>query len=990
MGQRIVRALAVCALAGVALAPVAVAGASTGSTGSTGSPAAGTANRSASTAPTPGTQQAWDEALKTAPHAVARPAGPSNGSSGAANAAAASPVMTVTPATDLVRGQVVSVTGTGLGTGDVVLVECTAAADPAFRCDYRTALFVPPDASGAIAANFTVRRFIRGTTDRIDCASAPDACDLVVSAESSAVLARHALAFDPTAPIAHPAITVTPSTGLLAGQNVTVTATGFLAGDFVRISECATVDPYCSGSGAYVAADANGALSASLTVRLRVTGGTGVVTHCLAVDCIVRAESSSDLEYRADAPLAFDPGQPLPPVPTITVTSSTGLLHDQTVTITGTGFDPNGNVEINECGPGSDTYCSDYLTSHQVDASGGFTTTAVVSRLVSNFLETGTTIADCATAPCRIQAVGYTNDEDFQLVASVPISFDSSVPPPAPPIITVTPSTNLPYRTQVAVHGTGFRPGESIYAAFCATTAQGSSCGYTYGQGSADSSGTVDLTLVVKRRTYVGNVDPLDCIDAGTECSVTVYGERNYERTQVAVTFAPNAVIPPPPAATVTPDHNLGYRQGVTLAGSGFAPGAVEVQQCGRVNIGGSSFETCEGTTQIQADAAGVISGTAQVRRIMGHDFGVSIDCATSADPCTLKIGSGDPDESAVVPLGFDPNSQPPPPPVVVISPSTHVRDGQQVTVGGLGFTAGATLGMAPCKAGVTQIADACDIGRASVVTTDVNGAFLTTKTVAGVIQTSQGPVDCTAAANTCVLAFANAADLTEFALAPLSFDAPELQAHSTAVTEGTGTMTPAEVMVELSAPIGSPTTVEWQAVPGTAGTDDYMPGRGRVTIPAGATEAMIHMGIVGDTLDEPTERFTVRLTSALGARITDGTATVKIRDDDHAPSVSIMDGRSAENRGPAHAEVLLSAPSAKTIVVHYVTHHGSARADTDYVRKDSSLTFLPGQTRHVIRVTLVDDHAREPAESFRIELGRVENADIGDDTGIVTITDDD
>lgn len=984
MGQRIVRGLAVCALVAVSLAPMAVAGASTEHTA-----AAGPQGRGASTTPSPGTQQAWDEALKSAPHAAGSPR-PSS-AAGTAVAPAATPTITVTPAADLVRGQVVSVTGSGLGADDVVLVECPAGVAPAYRCDYRTALLTTPDASGAIDVGFSVHRFIEGATGRIDCSTAPDACDLVVADQGASVFARHALAFDPTVPVAQPTITVTPSSGLLAGQSVTVTGTGFLAGDFVRIRECATVDPYCSGSGTYVTIDTNGAFSAPLTVHLRVNDGSGGATHCLAVDCIVRAESNSDLEYLADAPLAFDPNQPIPPPPAITVTPSTGLLHDQSVTITGTGFDPDGFVEISECTSDAtaDSYCGDYLTDLQVDPTGAFTTTATVTRLVSTYAPGGPTFVDCSSAPCTVHAVGYSNDESVRLVASAPISFDSSVPPPLLPVVTVTPSTNLPYRAQVTVHGTGFRPNEYVYAEYCAESALRGGCA-TYTESAADASGTVDFTINVKRRLYFGDVDPVDCIDVGTECFVSVQGARSYERTQLAVTFDPNAPIPPPPAVTVTPDHDLGFRQSVSIAGSGFTPGRVVVQQCGFVDIGGGSFQTCAGFTELQADAAGAISGTAEVRRILTIGSDLSVDCATSPKPCTLQIGAGDPDVSATVPLAFDPNSQPPPPPVVVISPSTHVRDGQQVTVGGFGFTAGATLGMAPCKAGVTQIADACDIGRASVVTTDANGAFLTTKTVTGVIQTSQGPVDCTAAADTCALAFANAADLSEFALAPMSFDAPELQVHSTSVIEGTGDMTPAEVMVELSAPIGTATTVEWQAVPGTAGTDDYMQGRGRVTIPAGATEAMIHVDVVGDSLDEPTERFTVELTSALGARITNGTATVKIRDDDAAPSVSVMDGHGRENRGRAHAEVLLSASSGKTIIVHYVTHHGSARAGTDYVRKDSEVTFLPGETRHIIHVALVDDHTRESTESFRIELDRVENADIADDTGIVTITDDD
>jgi hypothetical protein len=105
---------------------------------------------------------------------------------------------------------------------------------------------------------------------------------------------------------------------------------------------------------------------------------------------------------------------------------------------------------------------------------------------------------------------------------------------------------------------------------------------------------------------------------------------------------------------------------------------------------------------------------------------------------------------------------------------------------------------------------------------------------------------------------------------------------------------------------------------------------------------------------------------------------------------VSVFDASRREDHGEAHAEVRLSAPSGRTVVVHYVTHHGSADAGSDYVRKDSRLVFLPGETRHLVRVTLVNDRVHEPTETFQVEIDRVEQATIGRGTATVTITDDD
>ncbi len=975
MGQKLLRVLAICALVGGAVAPITGAGA-------TGNPVDPQASSPA--------RQAWDDAVRSAPnHRAATTSAPGTPVPAAVGA---NPAITVTPATDLVRGQVVKVTGTDLGTQDVVIIECPAGVTPAYSCDLSSFTTTTPDASGAISADFTVHRIVNGSAGRVDCSAATDACDLVVADVNATVLARHALTFDPNATAPQSAITVTPATGLVAGQMVSVSGTGFAPNDFIQIGECAVSDLGCTDGTSFAGADDTGAFTISFPVRLRVNDGAGSYTHCLAVDCLLRAVSSRDSEYLADAPITFDPNQPLPPVPTITVTPSTGLHHQQAVTVAGTGFDPNGFAQVSECSSNTGAFCGEYLTGAQTAADGTFSTTVVVTRLISDFGPTGPTVVDCANTACSISATGF-GSSNFELVARAPIGFDASVPPPALPVVTVTPTENLPYRAQVAIHGTGFSPGESVYAEYCVESPTDGDCA-NYADGTADGTGTIDISLTVKRRAFPNGVDPVDCLDPTVECSVQVQGQHAYEQTRTALTFDPNAPIPPSPTAAVTPDQNLGYRQAVAVTGTGFVPGIVDVEQCGTVADLGSPFQFCAGFAQLSADQGGTLTGDIEVRRMLsfGSPGAPSVDCATAPTPCTLRIGSGDPDESARVPLGFDPNSQPPPPPAVSLTPATHERDGQTVTVTGARFTGGALVGLAPCKAGVTAIADACDISRASVATADATGAFSVTRTAVGVIQTAEGPFDCTAIANSCVIAAANAADLSEFAFAPMSFDVPDVELHSTTVTEGTGMMTTADVMVELSAPIGSPTTVEWLAFPGTAGPDDYLEGRGRVTIPAGATEAMIHVHIVGDAINEPTERFLVAISSAPGTHITDGTATVKIRDDDAEPTLGVGDAQVHEGDGTASVGVMLTAASGRDITVEFRTHHDSARSGSDFVRSRGSVTIPAGALGAVIRIPIVDDAVHERTETFRVELDDAEHAalDGRHDTATVTILDND
>jgi hypothetical protein len=554
----------------------------------------------------------------------------------------------------------------------------------------------------------------------------------------------------------------------------------------------------------------------------------------------------------------------------------------------------------------------------------------------------------------------------------------------------VTPDSDLPYTAVVAIHGTGFTPHEPVFSVFCIDTASVSSCGLFYANGSSDASGVADFSMTVRRRYRFGSTTTLDCTDPGTTCRVMVGGNLSYERVSVPVSFDPNAPIPPPPTASITPDHDLGYEQTVTLTGTNFVPGPVTVLECGSFDGTDGTSTVCFGFSQLQADASGNVSGPVDVVRLLELGPGSQVDCGATTGTCTLEVVASDNDE-LIIPLQFDPNSQPPPPPALRVTPSAGLFDGQHVTVAGTNFRPGTQVGVTECRAGVVAIADGCDLSQVRVATVGADGTFSRRFVTESVLRTSDGPIDCTVRASACVLTAANAPQRPDFAAAPLSFDAPELSVLGVGVREGTGDMTMAPVHVTLSAPDRNPITVHWVADAETAspGTD-YTSMRGTLTIPAGATEAMIDAEVVADASDEPTETFRIRVVDALGTNVVDRTGVVTIHDDDPAPRVCVFDTSRREDHGEAHAEVRLSAPSGRTVVVHYVTHHGSADAGSDYVRKDSRLVFLPGETRHLVRVTLVNDRVHEPTETFQVEIDRVEQATIGRGTATVTITDDD
>ena len=112
----------------------------------------------------------------------------------------------------------------------------------------------------------------------------------------------------------------------------------------------------------------------------------------------------------------------------------------------------------------------------------------------------------------------------------------------------------------------------------------------------------------------------------------------------------------------------------------------------------------------------------------------------------------------------------------------------------------------------------------------------------------------------------------------------------------------------------------------------------GTVTIPAGSTNVTITVSIVGDTLDENAETFTVKLTNPVNATITNTTGTGTITDNDNPPVVSVGSASANEaNPGsttPMVFTVTNSARSGFPVTLNYQTVNGTATAPADYTAK--------------------------------------------------------
>ncbi len=219
---------------------------------------------------------------------------------------------------------------------------------------------------------------------------------------------------------------------------------------------------------------------------------------------------------------------------------------------------------------------------------------------------------------------------------------------------------------------------------------------------------------------------------------------------------------------------------------------------------------------------------------------------------------------------------------------------------------------------------------------------------------------------------------------------APSLVIGNRTLTEGDAGTTNARFRVDLSSPSAGTVTVDYATADGSAkAPGDYTTTTGTLTFTPGQVTKFIDVPIVGDTLDEVNERYTVALSNSQFAGIADGTGTGRITDDDAPPAFSINDASHAEG-GQLTFNVSLSGPSAKQTKIHYATANGTATAPADYASKSGTLTFAPGTTTKTVKVSSAQDTLDEDDEAFAVNLSSPTNATIADGAGTGTITDND
>ena len=201
----------------------------------------------------------------------------------------------------------------------------------------------------------------------------------------------------------------------------------------------------------------------------------------------------------------------------------------------------------------------------------------------------------------------------------------------------------------------------------------------------------------------------------------------------------------------------------------------------------------------------------------------------------------------------------------------------------------------------------------------------------------------------------------------------PGLSIADASVDEGDSGSTTMTFTVRLSSTTSGQVTVDWATSDGTAtaGTD-YTAGNGSLTFSAGDSSKTVSVSVTGDNVDEPNETFTVTLSSASGAAISDGTATGTIRDDDETPTVTLVltPDSITEVEEQSTVTATLDHPSSEETTVTVSVAPVSPAVAGDYtLSANRELTIPAGQTTSTgtVTVTSVNNTVDAPHKTVTV-----------------------
>ena len=203
------------------------------------------------------------------------------------------------------------------------------------------------------------------------------------------------------------------------------------------------------------------------------------------------------------------------------------------------------------------------------------------------------------------------------------------------------------------------------------------------------------------------------------------------------------------------------------------------------------------------------------------------------------------------------------------------------------------------------------------------------------------------------------------------------------------GSTTQASLTVSLSAASSQTVTVAYSTADGTAKAgSDYTAQTSTLSFAPGETSKILTVPILGDTVTEADETFTLTLANSqnatLGA-VSQSTVSIvampTLSFGAGGNDVEVVEGDSGSQ------DVILTATLSSSfnqeVRVNYTTQDGTATANSDYTPISGTLIFAPGETSKTFKLPILGDTVQEQSETLRLVFSNPQNLNL---TGPATV----
>ncbi|MGE9297168.1 MAG: Calx-beta domain-containing protein, partial [Puniceicoccales bacterium] len=190
----------------------------------------------------------------------------------------------------------------------------------------------------------------------------------------------------------------------------------------------------------------------------------------------------------------------------------------------------------------------------------------------------------------------------------------------------------------------------------------------------------------------------------------------------------------------------------------------------------------------------------------------------------------------------------------------------------------------------------------------------------------------------------------------------------------------------------GIPLYVRYSMRAGTA-TDgeDMVLREGTISIPAWEPEGLIPLTIREDGALEPDETFFVDIETPDGWEAFNTTTEVTIVDSTVSRVTIEESVETNEEEGGATPVIISKSNLSSDVEVDFQLISDSALQGSDFVAASGTIRLPAGTTSHQLDVAVIADGLDEPdGEQFRVVLSNPQNAEIINDTSVITIQDSD